>query len=456
VSTLNLLLTDVRVLNPEQGLDQVSDVWISEGKLKAIEPAAHPVLRSLAERPIQRSGAGLWLLPGLIDAHVHLREPGFEAKETLATGTQAALAGGFTTVACMANTQPVNDCPAVTEWILEKARTHGQCRVLPIGAVTRGLKGQELADLKGLVQAGVCALSDDGMPVMNSQLMRQAMEQAHALGRPIISHAEDACLQNGSILNEGIASQAWSWPGNPAAGEEILVAREIALCRLTGCSVHIAHISTAVALEHLRRARHEGLPVTAEACPHHLFLTEEDLFRTQGLNTSYKMAPPLRTTRDQEALRKALAEGLVSLIATDHAPHTATDKALPFAQAANGIIGLQTAVPLTLQLVQDGLLSAQRWAESLTLAPARLLGRSDLGRLTLGALADLTVIDPHTPWTFTRENNRSKSENSPFLGTAFPGKVAATFYQGRLAEGQLPPAIHPDQPSQPPSDPYHP
>ncbi len=421
----SILIQGGLVIDPSQNRDGAADVLIEDGKIAAIDdPGKIPASR--AGRVIDANGA--WVLPGLIDVHVHLREPGLEYKETIETGTRAAAAGGFTSVACMANTNPVNDTPYVTAFIREKAKAAGACRVFIIGAVTKGLKGEELAEIAGMVAEGAKALSDDGMPVMNSYLMRKAMDYAKAFGVPIISHAEDANLVGQGVMNEGALSSELGLRGNPAAAEEILVAREIALCRLTRCPVHIAHISTEIALEHLRRAKEAGLPVTAEASPHHLVLDEEHV---RGYDTNFKMAPPLRSARDVEALRKAVADGLVDLIATDHAPHGIVDKALEFDQAANGIIGLQTAVPLTLSLVHDGAVSRKRWVEALTSAPARLLGVPH-GTLRIGTEADVTLLHPTRQWTLTADEILSKSRNSPFLGWKFKGQVLATLVKGRV------------------------
>ena len=421
----SLLIRGGRIIDPSQNYDAPGDLLIEGGKIAAIDkPGKIP--QSKALRTIEADGC--WILPGLIDVHVHLREPGLEYKETIETGTLAAAAGGFTSVACMANTMPVNDTPYVTAYIREKARAVASCRVFPVGAVTKGLQGLELAEIGGMVTEGARAISDDGMPVMNSYLMRKAMDYAKAFNVPIISHAEDNNLVGQGAMNEGALSNELGLRGNPAAAEEILVAREIALCRLTRAAVHIAHISTAVALDHLRRAKDAGLPVTAEASPHHLTLTEESV---RGYDTAYKMAPPLRGEHDVEALCQALADGLVDLIATDHAPHGLMDKAVEFDRAANGIIGLQTAVPLTLGLVHNGTISLHRWVESLTIKPAKLLNLP-YGTLRVGQDADVTILNPETAWTLTEDHILSKSHNSPFLGKKFRGRVMSTLVGGRI------------------------
>ena len=422
----SLLIRGGKVIDPSQKISALRDVLIEEGKIAAVDgPGKIPSSR--AARVIDAHGC--WVLPGLIDVHVHLREPGLEYKETIETGTRAAVAGGFTSVACMANTQPVNDSPHITAFIRERARETASCRVHIIGAVTKGLQGLELAEIGGMVREGAVAISDDGMPVMNSYLMRKALDYARAFGIPIISHAEDANLVAHGAMNEGALSNELGLRGNPAAAEEIMVAREIALCRLTKSPIHIAHLSTAVAIEHVRRAKDDGLPITAEASPHHLHLTEESV---RTYDTNFKMAPPLRTEGDVEALREALKEGVVDLIATDHAPHGEVDKLVEFDQAMNGILGLQTAVPLTLELVHEGILSPERWVQCLTTGPAHLIGQN-LGTLRPGSVADVTVLDPDEKFTLRAEDLASKSLNTPFLGWTLRGKVKATIVSGHCA-----------------------
>lgn len=420
-----LLIQNGKLIDPSQNLEREGDLLIENGVIAAIDlPGKIPP--PAGGRTFDARGA--WVVPGLIDVHVHLREPGLEYKETIATGTRAAVAGGFTSVACMANTLPVNDTPYVTAFIREKAKAAASCRVFPVGAVTKGLKGEELAEIGGMVAEGARAISDDGMPVMNSYLMRKAMDYAKAFGVPVISHAEDWNLVGQGVMNEGALSNELGLRGNPAAAEEILVAREIALCRLTHCPVHIAHISTALGLELVRRAKEEGLPITAEVSPHHLTLTE-DAIRTY--DTHCKMAPPLRTREDVQALRKGLAAGIIDVIATDHAPHAEVDKAVEFDQAANGIIGLQSALSLTLGLVHQGELPLKRWVEAFTSAPAKLLGIPH-GTLKKGTAADVTVLAADQEWTLTEEKIYSKSRNSPFLGKKLKGQVRATVVGGRV------------------------
>jgi dihydroorotase len=420
-----LLIRNGRLVDPAQNQDGPGDLLIEDGRIAALDkPGAIPAKR--AARVIDAKGC--LVMPGLIDVHVHLREPGMEYKETIETGTRAAAAGGFTSVACMANTHPVNDSPYITALIRERARATAACRVFPVGAVTKGLKGEELAEIGGMVTEGARAISDDGMPVMNSYLMRKAMDYAKAFDVPVISHAEDWNLVGQGVVNESAVSNELGLRGNPAAAEEILVAREIALCRLTRSRVHIAHISTREALEHLRRAKDAGLPITAEATPHHLSLTEEAV---RGYDTNYKMAPPLRSEEDVEALRQAVAEGLVDLIATDHAPHGLVDKAVEFDQAANGILGLQTAVPITYELVRGGIVSLGRWVDALTAKPAALLG-VPYGTLRVGQAADVTVFDPEARWRLGEDAILSKSRNSPWINAELSGRVRATVIAGEV------------------------
>ncbi len=425
-NTQKLLIQGGRVIDPSSNFDQDADILVENGVIAAIDkPGSFANTPGIAEI---LNAKGAWVMPGFIDIHVHLREPGFEYKETIETGTKAAVAGGFTSIACMANTQPVNDNAAVTSFIRERARQYGACRVYPIGAVTRGLKGTELAEIGGMVEEGVRALSDDGLPVMNSYVMRKAMDYAKAFAIPIISHAEDASLVGQGVMNESALSTELGLRGNPAAAEEIMVARDIALCRLTRCPVHFAHISTALAIDHIKRAKEAGLPITAEASPHHLTLTEENI---RGYDTRFKVCPPLRSHEDMLAVRKALADGTLDLIASDHAPHGVIDKFVEFDQASNGLIGLQTTIPLTLFLVKEGQLSLSRWIESLTSKPAKLLGLP-LGTLKKGAPADITIIDPERKWIFTEERIVSKSRNSPYVGHSLQGEVVATVVEGKI------------------------
>ncbi len=425
-----MIFRNARLLHAQD--ESGMDLWIRGGRVHAIERSG-VIPTGKAGSQAERDCQGLWILPGLVDAHVHLREPGLEHKETIASGTAASVAGGFTTVACMANTKPVNDTAAITRSILAQAAQTAACRVQVVGAITQGLQGKQLAELGSMIEAGAVALSDDGMPVMDSALMRHAMDYAKSFNVPIISHAEDLHLSHGGCMHEGAHSFKLGLPGIPAASEEIAVARDIALCRLTGVRLHIAHISTRQALALVRTAKREGLPITAEVTPHHLSLTDACW---ESYSTACKMNPPLRTREDVEALIEGLADGTIDLIATDHAPHAVHEKAEDALTAPNGVIGLQTAIPLTLETVHAGRVAPLRWAQSLTSSPARMLGL-DAGRLEVGGLADLCIINPLLEWTWNAVENHSLSSNIPpfqLRGKSAPplrGKVAMTWLEGR-------------------------
>jgi len=421
---MSLLIRNGRVVDPANGVDGPADVLMRDGLVVRVG-------RGLEAPPGAEvvDAAGRAVAPGFIDIHVHLREPGYEYKETVATGTRAAAAGGFTAVACMANTDPVNDTRSVTDLILARARTEGVVRVFPIGAVTRGLKGAELAELGELAEAGCVAYSDDGRPVMSSALYRRALEYAHAFGKPVISHAEDAGLAEGGVMHEGVVATELGLRGIPAAAEEIMVARDIALAELTGQRVHIAHVSTAAAVRLLRDAKARGVPVTGEVTPHHLILTDEAL---RTYDTNAKMAPPLRAKRDVEACREALADGTLDAIATDHAPHATTDKEVELDRAANGIVGLETAVALCLtHLVRERVLDLGTLVARLTAGPARVLDLPG-GSLTPGAPGDLTLLDLDREHTIEPARFYSKSRNTPFAEWRCIGAPWMTIVGGRV------------------------
>ena len=421
---MSLLVKNGRVIDPANNTDGVQDVLIAQGKIERVGKRLEaPVGAEVVD------AARKIVCPGFIDIHVHLREPGHEYKETVATGTRAAAAGGFTAVACMANTTPVNDNRAVTDYILATARADGVVRVHPIGAVTRGLRGAELAELAELAEAGCVAFSDDGTCVMDAGLYRRAMEYVLPFGVPVISHAEDASLGRGFTMNEGVVSTELGLPGAPAAAEDVMVARDILLAELTGAHVHIAHLSTAGAVRLVRDGKSRGVRVTAEVTPHHLLLTE-DAVRTFDPNT--KMAPPLRTKRDTEALLEALADGTIDCVATDHAPHALAEKEGEFDQAAFGIVGLETAVALLLdRLVRPGLLPLAALVSRLSRDPARLLGLTG-GSLAPGAPADVTILDPEIEWTVDPARFRSKSRNTPFGGSRLTGGPWMTIVGGKV------------------------
>ncbi len=419
-----VVLKGGRVIDPANGIDAVHDVIVTDGRIDRIAGLA-PAIKGAEVVDV----AGKIVCPGFIDIHVHLREPGFEYKETVATGTRAAAAGGFTAVACMANTQPVNDNRSITDYILAKARSEGVVRVYPIGAVTRGLEGKELAELAELAEAGCVAFSDDGKCVMDANLYRRAMEYTLPFGTPIISHAEDCHLAHGTSMNEGVVSTELGIPGAPAAAEDVMVARDILLAELTGAHVHIAHVSTAGAVRLVREAKARGMRVTAEVTPHHLVLTEEAV-RSFDVNT--KMNPPLRTKRDVEALLEGLVDGTIDCIATDHAPHATSEKEGEFDGAAFGIVGLETAVSVLLdRLVRPGTVSLPTMVKRLTADPARLLNLPG-GSLTPGAAADITVLDLAATVTVDPLKFRSRGRNTPFGGWQLTGAPVMTIVGGAV------------------------
>jgi dihydroorotase len=422
---MSLLIRNGRVVDPAGSMDAVQDVLVSGDRIERVggglpAPDGATVLEA----------AGKVVCPGFIDIHVHLREPGFEYKETVATGTRAAAAGGFTAVCCMANTHPVNDNRSITDYIRAKAEAEGAVRVYPIGAVTRGLGGQELAELAELAEAGCVAFSDDGQCVMNAALYRRAMEYTLPFGVPVISHAEDEHLADGGAMHEGVVSTELGMPGVPAAAEDVMVARDILLAELTGAHLHIAHLSTAGAVRLVREAKARGVHVTAEVTPHHLLLTDEAVRSFDG-NT--KMNPPLRSKRDAEALLEGLLDGTIDCIATDHAPHALSEKEGEFDRAAFGIVGLETAVGLLLdRLVRPGALPLTTLVSRLSRDPARLLGLPG-GSLAPGAPADLTILDPAAEWTVDPARFESRSRNTPFGGWTLTGRPWKTIVRGRIA-----------------------
>ena len=421
---MSLLIRNGRVLDPANGIDAVQDVLVRDG---AVERVGKSLPASAPAETIDATGK--LVCPGFIDIHVHLREPGYEYKETVATGTRAAAAGGFTAVCCMANTNPVNDNRSITDYILARARSEGVVRVYPIGAVTRGLRGEELAELAELAEAGCVGFSDDGKPVMNAALYRHAMEYTLPFGVPVISHAEDAHLSRGACMNEGVVSTELGLPGAPAAAEDVMVARDIVLAELTGAHVHIAHLSTAGAVRLVRDAKARGVRVTAEVTPHHLVLTE-DAVRSYDPNA--KMNPPLRTKRDTEELVQALADGTIDCVATDHAPHAVVEKEGEFDQAAFGVIGLETAVAVLLdRLVHPGLVPLGTLVSRLSADPARLLGLPG-GSLAAGAPADITILDPEREFTVDPARFHSKSRNTPFAGQSLRGGPWMTIVGGKV------------------------
>jgi dihydroorotase len=436
---MRTLIRGGRVIDPCTHLDSMVDILIDGGKIAAIGAnaieMASPHRQSALQTPLEVIEAqGLLIVPGLIDLHTHLREPGFEYKESIETGSAAAAAGGFTSVACMANTNPVNDDAAVTEYIIDKARAVGLIQVFPIGALSVGLAGERLAEIGELKQAGVVGISDDGNSVMNSQLMRRAFEYAGMFGLPVISHCEDTDLAAHGVMHEGRVSTELGLRGIPAQAEDIMVARDIALAELTGGRLHIAHVSTAGAVRLVHDAKARGLRVTAEVTPHHLILTDEAV---RGYDPNTKMYPPLRTAADVEALRRALRDGTIDAIATDHAPHDLADKEVEFDQAPMGIIGLETALPLTLRLVDEGVLPLGDAIAQLTCGPAQVLGLAK-GTLQVGADADVTLIDTQAEYVVDRREFRSRSRNSPFHGWTLKGRAVMTIRAGTIVHSRFP------------------
>ena len=421
-----IILQNGRLIDPAAGVDTLGDLWIEDG---VIVPAQETIPENSQIFDLQ----GKWIVPGLIDMHVHLREPGEEYKETVESGTRAAAAGGFTAVACMPNTTPVNDCASITQFILETAAKAGSTRVYPVGAISKGSKGAGLAEYGELKEAGAVAVTDDGLPVVDSQLMRRAMEYAGSHGLLVMSHSEEMALSRNGSMNEGVVSTRLGLRGIPVAAEAIMVYREIDLAELTGQRTHIAHVSSAAATDLIRQAKARGVRVTAETTPHYFTLTEEAV---GDYNTNAKMNPPLRTEEDRQAIRKGLQDGTFDAIATDHAPHSIMEKELEFDRAANGIIGLETSLPLALSLVRDGVIDALRMVELMSSAPARILKVAG-GTLAAGSVADVTVIDPDKEFVFTKESILSKGKNSPFLDWKLQGKAVLTIMNGRITHSEL-------------------
>ena len=436
---MRLLIKNARVVDPASKTDALLDVLVEGGKIQEIRkgiPEHEAGLRSCentSKDPGHSGGEvidaqGKVLVPGLIDMHCHLREPGFEYKETIESGSRAGAAGGYTSLACMANTLPVNDNRAVTEYILRQAREKALTNIYPIGAVTKELKGESLAEIGELKGAGVVALSDDGKPVMNAGLFRRALEYARGFGLTIISHCEELNLAGQGVMNEGFVSTTLGLQGIPNAAEEVMVLRDITLAELTGASLHLAHVSTAGSVRVIREAKGRGVKVTAETAPHYFTLSDEAV---RGFDPNTKMNPPLRAAKDVAAIIAGLKDGTLDAIATDHAPQTAIEKDVEFDTAANGIIGLETALPLTLRLVREGYLTLMQAIEKLTEQPARILG-IDRGRLKVGADADLTLIDIDREQVMEVSQLKSKSRNSPFQGWKLKGFAALTIVGGRI------------------------
>jgi dihydroorotase len=446
-----LLLSGGRIIDPARGIDTVGDLLILEGKI-----AGHGRELPIPADVKRLDVSGLVVCPGLIDIHVHLRDPGQTSKETIATGTAAAARGGFASVVCMPNTSPAIDSPSTVALIHERSMAQGVVNVLVAGAITKGLAGEELAPIGGLKKAGVVAITDDGHCIQNNEVMRRALEYAKMFDLPVMDHCQDYSMTSSGMMNEGYWSNALGLPGWPASGEELIVARNIMLAEMTGAHVHCQHLSSAGSVRLIREAKKRGLPVSAEACPHHFTLTDSAIAGSEkflpedgkgvfGLagaakppcwpvyDTHFKMNPPLRTAEDREAIIEAIADGTIEIIASDHAPHCDYEKEVEFDAAPFGITGLETELALSLmQLVHSGRMDLPSMLARLTIGPARLL-RISKGTLAPGAEADVTVFDPDREWVFTREQTVSKSQNSPFFGWPMKGKAVATLVGGKIA-----------------------
>lgn len=410
-----------RVIDPANGIDRKADVYIDGGRI--VKPSS-----ARGKRATVIEAKGKLVAPGLIDMHVHLREPGHEYKETIASGCEAAAAGGFTSIVCMPNTNPVCDNASIVEFMISQAGRANGVSVYPMAAITKGLKGEELAEIGDMLKAGAVAITDDGSGLMNAALMRSALEYALNFGITVCAHPEDHNLSRGGAMHEGEMSTRLGLQGIPAIAESIMIGRDIQLCEFTGSRYHVQHISTKESIELVRQAKRRNLAVTCEAAPHHWSLNDTAL---EGFDSNFKMNPPLRSAEHVRAVRRGFKDGAIDIIATDHAPHTELEKDIEFDQALNGIIGLETALPLALDLVRDNLLDLPGLIAKMTVNPARVLGIQK-GTLSIGAEADVTVIDPDLEWTYTVDKVLSKSRNSPWLGEKLKGRAVVTIAKGKI------------------------
>lgn len=424
---MKLIIKNGRVIDPANNLDGEYDVLIDKGLIQAVAPRGKISAKDAGSAKVI-DAKDCVVAPGFMDMHVHFREPGFEYKETIETGCDSAAAGGFTTVAMMPNTDPVNDNRSVTELMISRARAHGKIQALPIGAITRGLKGETLSDMGDLKEAGVIAFSDDGRPVMNNQVMRHALEYSRMFDLPLIQHSEILDLTKGGCMNESRVSTELGLKGMPTEAEDIMVYRDIALLEKTGGRLHVAHISSGESVELVRRAKAQGLPVTCEVAPHHFTLTDESV---RGYDTNTKMSPPLRTQSDIDAIKAGLKDGTIDIIATDHAPHDLVDKQADYHSACFGIVGLETALPLSLRLVDENILTLPQLVAKLTSRPAEIF-KLDQGALGAGKQADVVVFDPHHEYRVEASRFKSKSKNSPFDGWQVRGQVRHTIFNGKV------------------------
>ena len=422
----SLLIKNGRIIDPSQSLDAQRDLLIRDDRVAEISESIDAPDAEILD------AAGMIVAPGFIDLHVHFREPGAEYKETIESGARAAAAGGFTSVCCMPNTSPINDNSSVTSFIIERAKS-AVINVFPIGAITRESKGEELAEIGEMKSAGIVAISDDGKPVLDSGVMRRAMEYSIDFDLPVVDHCEDCCGAKNWSMHEGDYSALMGLKGLPGAAEDLHVSRDLLLAEMTGAHIHIAHISTAKSVEMVRQAKARGVRVTCEVTPHHFTLTDEDVYRS-GYDTNFKMAPPLRSCADLDAVLEGLRDGTIDAIATDHAPHHANEKMLEFDRAPNGIIGLETAVSLTLdRLVHRGIISLGRMIELLSVNPARMF-KLDRGTLKPGSVADVTIFDPEKEVKVDLDMSRSKSRNSPYHGWEFKGAPVTTIVDGQIVQ----------------------
>ena len=424
---MTVLIKNGTVIDPANNINVAKDILIIKGIIESIEPPGKLDTVNL-NNPQIIDAKGCIVCPGLIDMHVHFREPGFEYKETIESGCQSAAAGGFTSVAVMPNTNPVNDNRSVTELILSLANSNGGIKVHPIGAITQGLAGKRLSEMADLMDAGAIAFSDDGCPVMNNELMRRAFEYSKMFNLPLIQHSEMLDLTEGGCMNEGAVSTELGLKGMPTEAEDIMVYRDIALLEKTGGRLHVAHISSGISVDLVRQAKAKGLPVTCEVAPHHFTLTDEAV---RGYDTNTKMSPPLRSNKDIEEIKEGLKDGTIDIIATDHAPHDITDKQVEYQNACFGIVGLETALPLTLKLVDEKILSLSDAIRKLTATPAQIFNL-DAGNLSIGKEADVLIFNPDIKYSIDVSKFHSKSKNSPFDGWKVKGKVFHTLARGKI------------------------
>lgn len=433
---MKILIKNGHIIDPSQGIDavgdilihneKIKDIWLHNGnsKKQGIDIKAHTSL----DETQTIDASGLFVIPGLIDMHTHLREPGYEYKETIKTGTLAAIKGGFTSVCSMPNTNPINDSDVVTSYIIKKSRDEGYCPVFPIGAVTKGSKGEELAEIGLMFMAGAIAFSDDGRPITNSLIMRRALEYCKTFNVPIISHAEDLTLSDNGVMNEGDICTSLGLIGIPSAAEEVMVARDIILAELTKGRVHFAHVSTAGSIRLIRQAKEVGLNITAETCPHYFTITEDAV---KGYNTNAKVNPPLRTQKDIDEIKKAIKDGIIDVIATDHAPHHRDEKLREFDKAPFGISGLETALSLSLNLVHEGLISLSQLVEKMATMPAKILNINK-GTLKVGSDADIIIVDINKEWCVEPESFYSLGKNTPFDKWLLKGLSIVTIVNGKI------------------------